>query len=255
MLANLQLDLTVAAGPPTEGSAPAPPAPRPPRETTPAPPGPEPLPEAELGMLVETAVLQIVEAGRTVTAEALAEISAHLEQGRTEAEAFLERTREESASVVRLMEEVLDNSADVAVRTEKKYEEAHQTSLARLEQLHQRAEQLLTRVLAQAEEQSKRSAARADTLVAEAQALAKHAGWKPWAMAGGVCLGVILMLTLLRPGWTMSPGQRTALRVGEAVIYTYAAASPAERAEMRRVNRWREPGRPDSTAAPEPARR
>lgn len=88
-------------------------------------------------MLVEIAVRQIVEATRTAITEALAEISAHLEQGRTDdAEAFLERTREESASVVRLMEEVLDNAADVGIRTEKKYEEAHRLSVERQEQLN-----------------------------------------------------------------------------------------------------------------------
>ena len=61
---------------------------------------------------------------------------------------------------------------------------------------------------------------------------------------------VVLVLTLLRPGWTMSAEQRRALRVGETVIRTYAEAGEGERAEIRRVMGWRAPEKRDSASGP-----
>ena len=66
---------------------------------------------------------------------------------------------------------------------------------------------------------------------------------------------MILLLTLLRPGWTLTHRQREALTVGESVTRSYLAASPARQAEMRRVNRWRPPEEADTTtSAPRPRR-
>ncbi|HEX8693659.1 MAG TPA: hypothetical protein VF746_14650 [Longimicrobium sp.] len=200
--------------------------------------------------LVETAKAQIVEAARTATAEAVAEISAHMEQWWGGAQEFLDETRQEVGSLVRKMEEVRDNSAEVSARTERQYQEAQRASVEKFELVNQRAKEGTDRVLAAGEDKFRKLSSTVEGLIGELRAAGKKLGWKPWSLAAGVSLGTILLLTLLRPGWTMTAEQRRALRVGEAVIYTYGTATPAERAEMRRVNRWREPAEPDSTEAP-----
>jgi hypothetical protein len=250
----LQLDLTVMDTPAASSSGSARPVPL--REAEPAAsrggveaPSTSAM-ELDVAALVEMARTEIREAARTAMAEAAAEFSAQMEQWRVAAEEFLAETRQEVASMVRLLEEARDNSAEVGERTARKYEEAHRTTLERFDQLNQRAKEGMDRVLTHSDERLKRLSSTAEDLVREARTLGRKLGWKVWSIAAAVSLGIIILLTLLRPGWTMSSEQRRALRVGEAVIYTYSAATPAERAEMRRVNRWREPAQPDSTEAP-----
>lgn len=70
----------------------------------------------------------------------------------------------------------------------------------------------------------------------------------PGLAASAACgFAMILLLTLLRPGWTLTTQQRDALAVGESVTRVYLSATPAHQAEMRRVNRWRTPDPPDTT--------
>jgi hypothetical protein len=213
------------------------------------------LSEAELGMLVEMAVRQIVEATRTATTEALAEISAHLEQGRTEAEAFLERTREGVGVGGPADGGGAGQRGGRRDPTEKKYEEAHRLSVERQEQLNQRADQLLARVLALAEDQLKRVASRADTLVGRGAGAREAHRVEAVGDGRGPVPGHGPDAHAPEARLDHEPRAAHGAPVGEAVIYTYPSATPAERAEMRWVNRWREPGRPDSTAAPEPAGR
>lgn len=61
---------------------------------------------------------------------------------------------------------------------------------------------------------------------------------------------MVLLLTGLRPGWTLTRTQREALRIGESVSEIYLSANPADQAEMRRVNRWRASEAADTTTAP-----
>jgi hypothetical protein len=72
----------------------------------------------------------------------------------------------------------------------------------------------------------------------------------PGLIAGaGTGIGMLLLLTLVRPGWTLSPSQREMLRIGESVEQIYRDATPAEQAEMRRVNHW-QTVTPDSAQTP-----
>jgi hypothetical protein len=78
--------------------------------------------------------------------------------------------------------------------------------------------------------------------------------WKrflpPLGAATAAGMMMILLLTALRPGWTLTTEQKEALRIGESVSGIYLAASPEDQAEMRRVNRWRSPEAVDTTTAP-----
>jgi hypothetical protein len=78
--------------------------------------------------------------------------------------------------------------------------------------------------------------------------------WKrflpPLGAATAAGMIMILLLTALRPGWTLTTEQKEALRIGESVSGIYLAASPKDQAEMRRVNRWRSPEAADTTTAP-----
>jgi len=63
------------------------------------------------------------------------------------------------------------------------------------------------------------------------------------ACAAGATM--LLTLTLVRPGWTLTAAQREALRVGESITRTYQAAGPAQQLLMRRANGWK--AAPDSS--------
>lgn len=106
---------------------------------------------------------------------------------------------------------------------------------------------------AKEEEQGKKeSLARVNQIVDDSaeqlRAAARRIGWRPWLMATGVAAALLLVVTFLRPGWTMSADQRAALRVGETVIRAYDTADPARQAEIRRVLRWRAAPSPPATA-------
>ncbi len=135
-------------------------------------------------------------------------------------------------------------------QTSRQSREEHSAAIEKLEAMIQRAELLMKEVLTRGEVQSKRISTTAQELVTEARREGRRLGWRPWLMSSTVAVLTIFLLTVLRPGWTMSREQRRALRVGEAVIYTYSTAKDPARAEMRRVMRWSAPEHPDSTAAP-----
>jgi hypothetical protein len=205
---------------------------------------------AEVARAAEESEARTAEAVRATMAGAMAEIAAWLRTERAETEGKLAEAVRSAGAVVRLMEGVLDEAVEVSGRTAKEYRESAEAAQVSLNALVQRVEKALGTMASPVESRLKDAAALAQKLVDEAERLGSRVGWRPWIMAAGVSLGTILLLTLLRPGWTMSSAQRTALRVGEAVIHTYTTATPAERADMRRVNRWREPGRGDSTPPP-----
>jgi hypothetical protein len=256
-LDDLQLDLTVGESPPTRPAH----ARVPRQDSQPETAGPSiqelrtliqelrTLIQAVSG-LMEEAERRVPESIQAAVVTALAEITSTLRVERSATEASLAETARSAGAVVQLMESVMDSAVEVSERVTKEYREANQASLTRLDQLLQRVEEVLGGIAARTEAELKNSATLAERLLSEAERLGRRLGWRPWIMAAGVALGTILLLTLLRPGWTMSASQRTALRVGEAVIYTYSNATPAERAEMRRVNRWREPGRSETTEPP-----
>jgi hypothetical protein len=66
---------------------------------------------------------------------------------------------------------------------------------------------------------------------------------------------MVILLTALRPGWTLTRDQQEALRIGQSVTAIYLTAPPERQAEMRKVNRWRSPDATDSTTAPPSSRR
>lgn len=248
---ELQLDLTVAETPPRS------PAPSAGTQRDPEPQTLTSLSDEDLRRLV-VAVARVVEESqargaettRAIVYEAVGEMIALHRSERAETEAHLEDTMRSAGAVVQLMEGVLDDAVEVAGQTSKERRESVEATEASLNTFLQQVEKGLVTITAPVAEQLTDAAAIAQKVTDLAERLVQRLGWRPWIMAGGMALGTILLLTLLRPGWTMSSSQRTALRVGEAVIYTYANASAAERAEMRRVNRWREPGHADSAAPP-----
>ena len=125
-----------------------------------------------------------------------------------------------------------------------------QVVVKKQEHVIERTDQLATEVVKNGETHWKNLGGQAQGLLDEVRRHARRAGWMPWSMAMGCAVCTILATTLLRPGWTMTGDQRRALRVGEAVIYTYSAATEADQREMRRVMRWRTPELPDSSQAP-----
>lgn len=154
------------------------------------------------------------------------------------------------ADLLQKMDVLLQTSVAVAENNDSLMGEVKDATVTKLENVIKRTEDQVVEVLKRGEAQSKNIASTAQALVDEAKRYGRRLGWKPWAMATAFALTTIIMTTLLRPGWTMSAEQRRALRVGEAVIYTYSAAPEAERKEMRRVMRWRTPENPDSVEAP-----
>lgn len=256
-LDDLQLDLTVGESPPGRAA----PARVPRQDPQPETPGPSTqelrtlvqelrMLIQEVSGLMEEAERRVAGSAQAAVVAALAEITSTLRVERSATEESLAETARSAGAVVQLMESVMDSAVEVSERVTKEYRDANQAALARLDQLLQRVEEVLGGIASRTESELRNSAAIAEKLVSEAERLGRRIGWRPWLMATGMALGTILLLTLLRPGWTMSSSQRTAHRVGEAVIYTYSNATPAERAEMRRVNRWREPGRAERTEPP-----
>lgn len=249
-MADAPLERPRRAPPRRDASSPAP-APSQ-AEATEPPPQTTPLEELRRELpAVLTAFREEIRAAAAGTgAQALAKLTASLDARIRSIDARLEEAARETQRVVKLMEEVLDSAVELAEQTARQYREGNQAILDKLEEVVQRAERQVGEITARGEAQSKRIGATAQELVTEARREGRRLGWRPWTMAAMVAVLTIVLVTLLRPGWTMSREQRRALRVGEAVIYTYGTAKEPERVEMRRVMRWRAPEQPDSTDAP-----
>lgn len=72
----------------------------------------------------------------------------------------------------------------------------------------------------------------------------------PSLAAAALCgCTMTLLLTVLRPGWTMTADQRESLLIGESVSRIYRTSPASHQAEMRRINRWRSPETTDTTMA------
>jgi hypothetical protein len=226
----------------------------PPPATAPGPPEPPPPPpvldSAAVADSTKAAIREITEAVNEAARTALARITSHLRVQGTEIDARLEEAQAQARTVVRMMEELLDSSVQVAESTSRTYRDTQQGVITTLDGVIQRAETQVEALVSRAEAQYKRLDERTQAVAAEAQRAGRRLGWRPWLMSTTVAVVTVSLLTAVRPGWTMSAEQRRALRVGEAVIYSYSAAKEPEKAEMRRVMRWRAPERPDSTEAP-----
>lgn len=251
--------------PPRRPTSPPAPAPETPTPETPASeqnaPGPPAISTASLDPLIEhlareisamvsAAKEQIRQAAAMAATNAVAKVSAHLDARARAIEAHVAEVTRHVAELIQKMDELLRASVAVAENNDSLLAEVQQVTVTKLENVIKRTEDQVGEVLKRGEAQSKSIGATAQALVDEAKRCGRRLAWKPWAMATAFALTTIIMITLLRPGWTMSGEQRRALRVGEAVIYTYSSAPESERKEMRRVMRWRTPENPDSVEAP-----
>lgn len=243
-----QVELTVASDTPAaEGSG----------SSTGSPPrAAEPHQETEvhnLPALRDAARTAAIEAAREETRAFLRQIerdfrAATQTQEWVEAVEALRSVVEDVASVAQGVDLLLNETSVRAEDTITQFQTACADVLAKLEEVRAALEQMKDQAAARDEEGMKRVRAVTNMAVDEAREAARAASWRPWLMATSCALVLTLGVSVLRPGWTMSAGQRRAERVGETVIRAYEAASPGERAEMRKVLGWRDaPG--DTTAA------
>jgi hypothetical protein len=203
----------------------------------------------------------------SVLTERLAAWESSAEQLARVDRALAERA-EEARSVVQLMEEVLDASvgaaeqarqapeaalaamdgklAELAATAAKLRQEAVATLVGKAEEIGALAERSAGNSAARVEAEARRVATACEDVLAEFRDARRFVRWAAWVLVGASAVMVVLALTLLRPGWTMSAEQRRALRVGETVIRTYAEASERERVEIRRVMHWPAPEAGDS---------
>jgi ElaB/YqjD/DUF883 family membrane-anchored ribosome-binding protein len=186
--------------------------------------------------------------------------AAGLEAGREEARAFLQRMEKDNraariqdrADALETLQSAAEEVASASQGVDMLLNEIGTRAdeiLAKLEESRAADERREEQAKARAEEQMKRLRAATDRAVEEARDAARAASWRPWVMATACALVLTLGVSLLRPGWTMSPSQRRAERVGDTVIRAYEAASPAERVEVRRVMGWRDPPPADTSSA------
>lgn len=197
--------------------------------------------------------------------------TAAIEAAREETRAFLRQFErdfraairiEELANLVEALQSAADDIASAAQGTDMLLNEvparmdetialfrtACAEVITKLEEVREVSQRLVDEAAARDEERMKRIRTVMNQATDEARDAARAASWRPWVMATSCALVLTLGVSVLRPGWTMSAGQRRAERVGDTVIRAYEAASPADRAEMRKVLGWRdEPG--DTTAA------
>lgn len=171
-------------------------------------------------------------------------------QDRADALETLQSAAEEVVSASQGVDLLLNEAGTRADEMTALFQTACTDVLTKLEEARAAAERIEDEAKARAEEQMKRVRAATDRAVEEARDAARAASWRPWVMATACALVLTLGVSLLRPGWTMSPSQRGAERVGDTVIRAYEAASPAERVEMRRVMGWRDPPPADTSSAP-----
>lgn len=209
----------------------------------------------EIAAMVATAKEEIREAAASAATSAVSRISGHLDSRARAIDAHAAEATRQTLELNRKVDELLHATAAVAENNDSLTREVQEAMETKLENLVKRVEDLLKALLKHSEDQVKDVSKKAQALLSEAKQHGIRLGWKPWSMATAFALATILATTLLRPGWTMSAEQRRALRVGEAVIYTYSAATDREQAEMRRVMRWRTPEHPDSVEAPQVPRR
>jgi hypothetical protein len=192
-------------------------------------------------------------------------------EGLARVDAALRERAEEARAVVRLMEEVLDASVGVAEQTgglpeaalaaldarlaeltetaARLKQDAVATLAGRAEEIGGLAERSVNTMAGRVEGEARRVAIACEDVLAEFRDARRVRRWAPWLLTGASAVMVVLALTLLRPGWTLSADQRRALRVGEAVVQSYSAASERERTEIRRVMGWRAPESGDSAAS------
>lgn len=225
-------------------------------------PPPRPRPDMEqairdLPALQEAARAAGLEAAREAAQTFLRLLERDLRAARIEDRAHaleaLQTAAEEVAAAGQGMDMLLSEASSRAEETTTAFQAGCEDVLRKMEEVRAAAERLADEGTARAEEQMKRLRAATNQAVEEARGAARAASWRPWVMATACALVLTLGVSLLRPGWTMSAGQRRAERVGETVIRAYEAASPAERAQMRTVMGWRDPSPVDTT--PPAARR
>ena len=177
------------------------------------------------------------------------ELRAARMQDRADALETLQSAAEEIVSASQGVDLLLNEIGTRADETTAIFQSACTEVLTKLEEARAAAERIEDEARTRAEEQMKRLRAATDRAVEEARDAARAASWRPWVMATACALVLTLGVSLLRPGWTMSPAQRRAERVGDTVIRAYEAAGSAERVEMRRVMGWRDPPPADTSSA------
>lgn len=239
--------------PPQRRQPPSPPAPPPPETPAISVNMLDPLLEhlaREVSGIVSAAKEEIREAAEKAAARMITKFAAQLDARAKAVEAHMAEVALQAAELVQKVDELLRASVAVSEDNGSLLSETRDAMVTKLENVIKRTEDQVKVVVERGEAQWKKIEEDAQALMEELRRNSHRLGWKPWAMATALALSTIIMTTLLRPGWTMSGEQRRALRVGEAVIYTYSSAPEAERKEMRRVMRWRTPENPDSVEAP-----
>lgn len=257
------LDLTLAEGPTSAGHAGREAAYEPDREWG---------PEAGSGCCGRCEWgAEAVAAELSVLTERLAAWESSAEQLARVDRSLAERA-EEARAVVRLMEEVLDASvgvaeqarqapeaalgaldgklAELAATAARLRQEAVATLVGKAEEIGALAERSTGTSATRVEAEARRVGTACEDVLAEFRDARRFVRWGPWVLVAASAVMVVLVLTLLRPGWTMSAEQRRALRVGETVIRTYAEASEGEREHIRRVMGWPAPETRDSASGP-----
>lgn len=210
----------------------------------------------EVSGIVSAAKEEIRQAAEKAATRMVTKFAAQLDARAKAVEAHMAEVGLQSAELVQKVDELLRASVAVAEDNGTLLGETREVTVTKLENVIKRTEDQVKVVVERGEAQWKKIGEEARALLEEVRRNGRRLGWKPWAMATAFALSTVLVTTLLRPGWTMSGEQRRALRVGEAVIYTYSAAAEPDRKEMRRVMRWRTPEHPDAVEAPPvPSRR
>ena len=166
----------------------------------------------------------------------------------------LATSEREARLVIRQMEELLTGSVAFTEKVTREFAALQAGMVKGLGELIEAVKAHLQPTLDASAVQRTRLETTTTALTAKFEATAKRLAWRQWLLAISVALAPVLILTLLRPGWTMDRDQRTAIRVGQAVIYTYTTASEAERDSIRRAMHWRAPEQPSSRTVPPPAR-
>jgi hypothetical protein len=229
-------------------------------------PQPEKAPENPLSTEEPTVSQSATEA------QALARAAATISRELRRAEAVMMGTEDYAARLTRATEEAVRPVIQGLEMASRGLLTTQEQTAAAVERLIRDASEESGRRTASLGNQMRDAETRIAKLVKDTEAASKR--WEEWLKAAdkqvrrmgwiprlrdlvpivgtaGVCsVGIVLALTWLRPGWTMTEEQREALRVGQGVTTVYLRSSAPHQAEMRRVNRWREPLSNDSTMEP-----